>query len=79
MTVVTGKGGQDLIPETINKIAELKKYIYENDIDINIEADGGINNKIVKELIDSGVDIIVSGSYIVSADNIKQAIDNLKI
>ena len=31
MTVVPGKGGQELIPETINKIAELKKYIYENE------------------------------------------------
>ena len=79
MTVVPGKGGQELIPQTINKIAELKKYIYENDIDINIEADGGINDKNVKEVIEAGTDIIVSGSYIVSSDNMKERINKLKL
>ena len=79
MTVVPGKGGQELIPETINKIAELKKYIYENDLDINIQADGGINDKNIKQLEEAGVDIVVAGTYITSAENMKEAINNLKI
>ena len=79
MTVVPGKGGQELIPETINKIAELKKYIYENDLDINIQADGGINDKNIKQLEEAGVDIVVAGTYITSAENMKEAIKNLKI
>ena len=43
MTVEPGKGGQTIIKDTIEKIAELKKYIEENNIEIDIEADGGIN------------------------------------
>ena len=78
MTVVPGKGGQALIPETLEKIKELKKYITENNIDIDIEADGGINDENVKEVSDSGANIIVAGSYIVNAENPKEAIDKLK-
>ncbi|MGN1299271.1 MAG: ribulose-phosphate 3-epimerase [Candidatus Scatovivens sp.] len=78
MTVEPGKGGQELIPETINKISELKKYIYENDLDISIEADGGINDKNIKEVVEAGTDIIVSGSYIVCSDNPKDRINKLK-
>ena len=43
MTVEPGEGGQTLIPETIEKIRELKKYIDENGYGVDIEADGGIN------------------------------------
>ena len=78
MTVVPGKGGQALIPETLEKIKELKKYISENNIDIDIEADGGINDKNVKEVVESGANIIVAGSYIVNAENPKEAIEKLK-
>lgn len=78
MTVVPGKGGQALIPETLEKIKELKKYISENNIDIDIEADGGINDKNVKEVVDSGANIIVAGSYIVNSENPKEAIEKLK-
>ena len=49
MTVEPGKGGQELIESTIDKIAKLKKYIEENNIDIDIEADGGINTDNVEE------------------------------
>ncbi len=42
MTVEPGKGGQKLIPETIEKIRKLKEYIYQNNLETYIEADGGI-------------------------------------
>ena len=78
MTVVPGKGGQALIPETLEKIKELKKYIIENNIDIDIEADGGIKDINVKDVVDAGANIIVAGSYIVNAENPKEAIEKLK-
>ena len=40
MTVEPGKGGQELIPKTVQKIHALKQYIKDNDIEIDIEADG---------------------------------------
>ena len=43
MSVVAGKGGQKFIPETIERIDKLKKYIEEKGLDVIIEVDGGVN------------------------------------
>lgn len=45
MTVEPGKGGQTLITDMLTKIEELKKYIDDRNIEIDIEVDGGINLK----------------------------------
>ena len=78
MTVVPGKGGQDLIPETIEKIKELKKYISDNNLELNIEADGGIKDINSQSICDAGADILVSGSYITNADNYLESVKKLK-
>ena len=78
MTVEAGKGGQELIPETINKIFELNKFVYENGYDIDIEADGGINGINAKEVTDVGANILVAGSYIINMNNYVEAIKILK-
>ena len=78
MTVEPGKGGQKLIPETLEKIKQIKKYIEENNLDTYIQADGGINKDTIKDVKDAGVDIIVAGSAIISAEDYKKAIEELK-
>lgn len=78
MTVVPGKGGQKLIPETLEKVKELKKYIDENNIDIDIEVDGGINSETATEAVNAGANILVSGNYLVTAENILEAVSKLK-
>lgn len=78
MTVVPGKGGQEIIPEAIEKVKELKQYIEENNIDISIEVDGGINNKTAKDCQDAGADILVAGKYLVSSENFAKAVKSLK-
>ncbi|MBP3597708.1 MAG: ribulose-phosphate 3-epimerase [Clostridia bacterium] len=78
MTVVPGKGGQNLIPETIEKIKKLKNYIELNNLETIIEADGGINKENVEALKNAGVEIVVAGTYIISSDNMKEAILSLK-
>lgn len=78
MTVVPGKGGQKLIPETVEKVRELKKYIEENNIDIDIEVDGGINDQTASMVVEAGANILVAGSYLVSAENMAEAVKNLK-
>ena len=78
MTVEPGKGGQKLIPATIEKIRKLNIFAYENGYDIDIEVDGGINDKTAKEVIDAGANILVAGNYIISSDNYKEAILKLK-
>ena len=78
MTVEPGLGGQKLIPETIGKVRELKKYIDEHNIEIDIEVDGGIKENNVDELIDAGANVIVAGTAIVDSQDYTQTIENLK-
>lgn len=78
MTVEPGKGGQKLIPETLEKVRKLKKYIEENNLDTYIEVDGGINKSTINNAKEAGIDIAVAGSAIISAENFKSAIEELK-
>lgn len=78
MTVEPGKGGQKLIPETVEKVKELKKYIEENNLDTYIEVDGGVNKDTISMVKEAGVDIAVAGSAIISAEDFKTAIEELK-
>ena len=78
MTVEPGYGGQKLISETIDKVKQLKEYIDENNIDIDIEVDGGINLE-NKELVKkAGANIIVAGSSIIKSQDYKKVIDKIK-
>ena len=78
MTVEPGQGGQELIESTINKIKKIKKYINENEIELDIEADGGINLQNIKKLKQAGIDIAVVGTAIINSKNYKDTIKNLK-
>ena len=78
MTVEPGMGGQKLIPETLEKIKELNIFAYENNFDIDIEVDGGINEKTARTVIDAGANILVAGSYIINSDNFKDAIKKIR-
>lgn len=78
MTVEPGKGGQELIETTIGKIKTLKKYINENDIEIDIEVDGGINLATANKVKEAGANILVSGTAILMAKDYKLIIDELK-
>jgi len=78
MTVEPGYGGQKLIPETIDKVKELKQYIDKNNIDIDIEVDGGINLENKEILKEAGTNIIVAGSAIINAKHYKEVIEKIK-
>lgn len=78
MTVEPGKGGQKLIPETVEKAKELKKYLEENNLDTYIEVDGGVNKETIDMVKEAGIDIAVAGSAIISASDFKKAINELK-
>lgn len=78
MTVEPGKGGQSLILKTIDKIKELKQYIEDNNIDIDIQADGGINIDNASMVKDSGANIIVSGTAIINSDDYKIALEKMR-
>ena len=78
MTVEPGKGGQTLLTDMVDKISKLKKYVDENNIEIDIEADGGINLKTAGAVKQAGANILVSGTAILIAKDYKVIIDELK-
>ena len=78
MTVEPGKGGQTLLTDMVEKIKTLKEYVEKNNIEIDIEADGGINLKTANAVKQAGANILVSGTAILSATNYKTIIDELK-
>ncbi len=78
MTVEPGKGGQKLIPETIQKVRAIKQYIKDNKIDIDVEVDGGINLENKEELKKAGANILVIGSCIINSNDYKERIEIIK-
>ena len=78
MTVEPGKGGQTLLSDMLEKIRTLKKYIDKNNVEIDIEADGGINLRTHEQVKKAGANILVSGTAIVQAKDFKDIIDELK-
>ena len=78
MTVEPGKGGQTLLADMVEKISLLKKYIEKNNLEVDIEADGGINLKTASIIKVSGANILVSGTAIVMAKDFKPIIEELK-
>ena len=78
MTVEPGKGGQSYLSEMTEKVSTLKKYIDDNDLEIDIEVDGGINLATANKVKEAGANILVSGTAILMAKDYKLIIDELK-
>jgi len=78
MTVNPGFGGQSFIPASLNKVGELRSMIDEEGYDVLIEVDGGIDTQNAPLLVHTGVDVLVAGSTVFSADDPFDAIRRLK-
>ena len=77
MTVEPGKGGQTMLLEMVQKIEKLKKYIDENQLEIDIEADGGINLRTMDSVKKAGANILVAGTAILIAKDYGEIIKEL--
>lgn len=69
MSVNPGFGGQSFIPETLNKIRQLKGEINIRSLPVQIEIDGGVNPETAKLCIEAGADILVAGNAVFRADD----------
>lgn len=78
MSVNPGFGGQSFIENTYKKIKQLRKIIETNGASTKIEIDGGVTNKNAKQLVDTGADVLVAGSYVFGASNPSQTISDLR-
>ena len=74
-----GFGGQSYIPSTTDKIRRLKKMITDKNLTVDIQVDGGVNDKNVREIVSAGADVIVAGSAIFGKKDISAAVQALRV
>ncbi|MBQ6648420.1 MAG: ribulose-phosphate 3-epimerase [Muribaculaceae bacterium] len=77
MSVNPGFGGQQFIPNTLNKVKQLRQLINETGSKAVIEVDGGVNDITGKQLALAGADVLVAGNYVFKAQDPLKAIETL--
>ena len=78
MTVEPGFGGQVFLPETLEKVKEVREYIDNNNLSVHLQVDGGINRETGKLVREAGADVLVSGSYIFGAEDMVEAVNSIR-
>lgn len=78
MTVEPGYGGQTLIPECLEKVKKLKAEIDKRGLSVDIQVDGGINEKNAADAKAAGANVLVAGSAVFKYIDRKAAIDKLR-
>lgn len=78
MSVNPGFGGQEFIPQVIEKIRTLKSFIYEKGLSTLVEVDGGINLDNAKNVASAGADILVMGSAFFNSKDYKEIMKRVK-
>lgn len=78
MSVNPGFGGQQFIPESLEKISELRWMIDAKGLHTDIEVDGGVNPETAKRCIDAGATILVAGSAVFHAQDPAYMIQQLR-
>ena len=78
MTVEPGYGGQSLIPFCLDKVKTLREEITKRGLDVDIQVDGGINNKTAADAVSAGANVLVAGSAVFNLKDRKAAIDALR-
>ena len=68
MSVEPGFGGQAFIPESLDKIREVRAMLNEKNLETDIQVDGGIYVENVREVLDAGANVIVAGSAVFRGD-----------
>lgn len=78
MSVNPGFGGQHFIENTISKVQRLRDIIERKNPGVLIEVDGGVQADTAPRLVEAGVDVLVSGSYVFKAKNPEEVIHQLR-
>lgn len=78
MTVFPGFGGQKFIESTLDNIKQLSKWREEENLSYMIEVDGGINFSTAADCVNSGVDLLVAGSFFIDSDNKNELVKELQ-
>ena len=78
MSVNPGFGGQSFIPAVLDKIRALRSAFEARGKSTLIGVDGGINAKTARKVVEAGADVLIAGSYVFGAPDVREAIASLR-
>ena len=78
MTVSPGFGGQDFMPEVLEKIRFTKMAAEKRTLPLQIQVDGGITDKTAPLCLEAGASVLVAGTYLYKAKDMKGTIARLR-
>ena len=78
MSVNPGFGGQQFIPATLTKVQQLVELREKHELSFLIEIDGGVNSSNIIDIAEAGVDVLVAGNAVFSAEDITQKVAELQ-
>ena len=78
MSVYPGFGGQSFIPEVLEKVEKANQYRIENNLDLVLQIDGGINKETISVAAKSGIDVFVAGNAVFNSPDPAAEINRLE-
>lgn len=78
MSVNPGFGGQQFIPQALDKVKRLRQMIVERQLNVRIEIDGGVDRSNIEKVVAAGAEIIVAGSAIFGKPDAETACRELR-
>ena len=78
MSVFPGFGGQSFIGDVLEKVEMANQYRIENNLEIVLQIDGGINNETIIPAAKSGIDVFVAGNAVFNTPNPANAVRDLE-
>jgi len=78
MTVNPGFGGQKFIRSALSAVKQIRGWIQERDLDVDVEVDGGITADTIGEAAQAGANAFVAGTAVFGTDDYKAAIEALR-
>ncbi|OLF19525.1 ribulose-phosphate 3-epimerase [Actinophytocola xanthii] len=78
MSVEPGFGGQEFIPDVLDKVRAAKRLVAAGELSVLVEIDGGINAETIERAAQAGVDCFVAGSAVYGADDPAEAVRQLR-
>jgi len=78
MSVNPGFGGQQFIPQALDKVRRLRQMITERQLNVRIEIDGGVDRSNIEKVVAAGAEIIVAGSAVFGKPDAEAAVRELR-
>ena len=79
MSVNPGFGGQKLIPETVAKVARMRRILDEGGYSAELQVDGGVNEVTARDMVEAGATVLVAGSAVFNdKETVAEAMDRLR-